>query len=59
MKRNLIVLPLMLFVLHLSAQTSELFPRYTVVDTPPQVTGEKSLGQLQREYQEQANKNLV
>ena len=50
---------LMLFAtLCLHSQTLEMFPRYTVVDVEPQVTGDKSLDELQKEYQDQAPENL-
>ena len=57
--RRLFFVSLMLFAsLCLYAQALEMFPRYTVVDVDPQVTGEKSLEDLQREYQDQAPSNL-
>lgn len=59
MKRFWVLLLPMLFALdQLSAQTFELFPRYTVVDIPPKIVGDKSLEQLQSEFQEQANEGL-
>lgn len=53
-----ILLTVLLTSIQMSAQSSELFPRYTVVDVAPQVTGEKSLEQLQSEFQDQADKKL-
>ena len=59
MKKSLIILCIALFShIALFAQSSELFPRYTVVDIEPTITGDKSLEQLQSEFQEQADKNL-
>ena len=53
------VISLMLLTSHcLFSQTLEMFPRYTVVDVDPQVTGEKSLEELQKEYQDQAPSSL-
>ena len=59
MKKSLIILCIALFShIALFAQSSELFPRYTVVDIEPTITGDKSLEQLQSEFQEQADKSL-
>jgi TonB family protein len=59
MKKSLFLVFIALFTkIGLFAQTSELFPRYTVVDIEPTITGDKSLEQLQSEFQEQADKSL-
>lgn len=57
-KYLLFLLTPFLWSIQANAQTSELFPRYTVVDVAPQITGDKSLEQLQKEYQENADKSL-
>lgn len=57
-KYLLFLLTPFLWSIQVMAQTSELFPRYMVVDVSPQITGDKSLKQLQKEYQENADKNL-
>ena len=57
-KKVEILLVTLLLSIQTFAQTSELFPRYTVVDVAPQVSGDKSIDQLQNEFQEQADKNL-
>lgn len=57
-KYLLFLLTPFLWSIQANAQTSELFPRYTVVDVAPQITGNKSLEQLQKEYQDNADKNL-
>ena len=50
---------LMLLASHcLYSQTQEMFPRYTVVDVDPQITGEKSFEELQKEFQNQAPSRL-
>ena len=41
-----------------SAQTTELFPRYTVVDVYPKPTGDKSLEQIINDYQKSAPANI-
>ncbi len=59
MMKKLIVLCVVFCVsTGLFAQSPELFPRYTVVDVEPTVTGDKGLDQLQKEFQEQADKSL-
>jgi len=53
MKKSLFLVFIALITkIGLFAQTSELFPRYTVVDIEPTITGDKSLEQLQNEFQE-------
>jgi hypothetical protein len=58
MKKYLVIIIIaLLSSVRIFAQSSELFPRYTVVDVAPKVTGDKSLEQLQTEFQEQADKS--
>lgn len=57
--RRLCIISLMILSSNcLFSQTLELFPRYTVVDVDPQVTGNKSFEDLQKDFQNQAPGSL-
>lgn len=57
--KRVVFISLMLFTsLCFHAQSLEMFPRYTVVDVEPHVIGDKSLEELQNEYQDKAPSNL-
>ena len=58
MKRVCLISLVLFAALCMNAQSFEMFPRYTVVDEDPQVTGEKSLEELQKDYQSKAPANL-
>lgn len=59
MKRRLYnVLFMVLIPVLVPAQSTELFPRYTVVDVYPRPTGDKNLEKIISEYQEKVPRNL-